>query len=133
MLKKVPLVLSILAALGFAVAISAPADARQQQQSTKSSSHVTKSFNRTNVRVNTRTNVRTNVRTNKIGSGRTNVRTNKISSGRSKLIVGHRYGSHRWFGHNRHFWHNQWYAYGEGECWINIDGEWFWNELVCPL
>jgi hypothetical protein len=129
MLKKVPLVLSILAALGFAVAISAPADAKQQQQSTKSSSHVTKSFNRTNVRVNTRT----NVRTNKIGSGRTNVRTNKISSGRSKLIVGHRYGSHRWFGHNRHFWHNQWYAYGEGECWINIDGEWFWNELVCPL
>src|SRR5450759_3708557 len=86
MLKKVPLVLSILAALGFAVAISAPADAKQQQQSTKSSSHVTKSFNRTNVRVNTRTNVRTNVRTNKIGSGRTNVRTNKISSGRSKLI-----------------------------------------------
>jgi hypothetical protein len=117
MLKKLSLVLSVLAALGFAVAISAPADAKQQQQSTKSSSHVTKSFNRTNVRVNTRT----------------NVRTNKISSGRSKLIVGHRYGSHRWFGHNRHFWHNQWYAYGEGECWINIDGEWFWNELVCPL
>jgi hypothetical protein len=30
MLKKVSLVLSVLAALGFAVAISAPADAKQQ-------------------------------------------------------------------------------------------------------
>jgi hypothetical protein len=37
------------------------------------------------------------------------------------------------FGHNRHRWHGRWYGYGEGECWINIEGEWFWNELVCPL
>ena len=39
MLKKLSLVLSVLAALGFAVAISTPADAKQQQQSNKSSSH----------------------------------------------------------------------------------------------
>ena len=128
MLKKVSLVLSVLAALGFAVAISAPADAKEQKQSTKSSGHVTRSVNRTNVRVNTRT----NFRTNKIGNVRTNVRTNRISSS-SKFIVGHKYGSHMFFGHNRHRWHGRWYGYGEGECWINIEGEWFWNELVCPL
>ena len=32
-----------------------------------------------------------------------------------------------------HRWHGRWYGYGEGECWILIDDEWFWNELVCPL
>ena len=129
MLKKVSLVLSVLAALGFAVAISAPADAKEQQKGTKSPSHVTRSVNSTNVRVNTRT----NFRTNKIGNVRTNVRTNRIGSSSSKFLVGHRYGSHTFFGHNRHRWHGRWYAYGEGECWINIEGEWFWNELVCPL
>jgi len=128
MLKKLSLVLSVLAALGFAVAISAPADAKEQKQSTKSSGHVTRSVNRTNVRVNTRT----NTRTNKTGNVRTNVRTNRISSS-SKFIVGHRYGNRMWFGHNRHNWHGRWYDYGVGECWINIDDEWFWNELVCPL
>jgi len=132
MLKKLSLVLSVLAALGFAVAISAPADAKEQKQSTKSSGHVTRSVNRTNVRVNTRTNTRTNIRTNKTGNVRTNVRTNRISSS-SKFIVGHRYGNRMWFGHNRHNWHGRWYDYGVGECWINIDDEWFWNELVCPL
>ncbi|HWC93374.1 MAG TPA: hypothetical protein VG475_09715, partial [Pseudolabrys sp.] len=49
------------------------------------------------------------------------------------FVVGRSYNGHRWFGHSRHRWHGRWYAYGEGECWINIDGEWFWNELVCPL
>jgi hypothetical protein len=130
MLKKLSLVLSVLATLGFAVAISAPADAKEQKQSSKSSSHVTtRSVNRTNVRVNTRT----NIRTNKVGNVRTNVRTNRISSSSSKFIVGHRYGNRMWFGHNRHNWHGRWYDYGVGECWINIDDEWFWNELVCPL
>jgi hypothetical protein len=126
MLKKLSLVLSVLATLGFAVAISAPADAKEQKQSSKSSSHVTtRSVNRTNVRVN--------IRTNKVGNVRTNVRTNRISSSSSKFIVGHRYGNRMWFGHNRHNWHGRWYDYGVGECWINIDDEWFWNELVCPL
>lgn len=121
MLKKLSLVLSVLAALGFALAISAPADAKEQKNKDVRTNTV-----RTNV---TRTNV---VRTNRTNLNRTNVRTNRISSSSSKFIVGHKYGSHRWYGHNRHRWHNRWYAYGEGPCWINIEGEWFWNELVCP-
>src|SRR5450759_1743770 len=50
-----------------------------------------------------------------------------------KFKVGQKYNGHIWYGHNRHRWHGRWYAYGEGECWINIEGEWFWNELVCPF
>ena len=49
------------------------------------------------------------------------------------LINGTRYNNHVYYGHKRHFWHGRWYGYGEGECWINVDGEWFWNLLVCPM
>ena len=48
------------------------------------------------------------------------------------FVVGRHYGGHVWYGHNRHRWHGAWYEYGVGPCWINVDGEWFWNVLVCP-
>ena len=121
MLKKVSLVLSVLATFGFAVAISAPANAKEVHKTVNRTVHVNK-----NVHVN-RT-VNRNVRV------RTNVRTNKVVSGSHRnFVVGRSYGGHMWFGHNRHRWHGQWYGYGEGPCWINVDGEWFWNVVACPL
>jgi hypothetical protein len=117
MLKKLSLVLSVLAALGFAIATSAPADAAQPKNKV--------------VRTNT---VRTNVvRTNRTVNVRTNRAVGVNRAVRGNFVVGRRYGGHVWYGHNRHRWHGQWYGYGEGPCWINVDGEWFWNELVCPL
>jgi hypothetical protein len=125
MLKMFFLVLFVLAALGFAFAISAPADAKEQKQGSSKSVHVNKTVNvKRNVRVN-RT-VNQNIRVN-----RTVNRT--VRSGSGKFVVGQKYNGHIWFGHNRHHWHGRWYAYGEGPCWINDDGEWFWNELVCPF
>jgi len=120
MLKKVSLVLSVLATFGFAVAISAPADAKEQHKTVNKTVHVNKTVNRT---VNRNVRVRTNV-----------VRSNKVVSGSHRnFVVGRSYGGHMWFGHNRHRWHGRWYGYGEGPCWINVDGEWFWNVIACPL
>jgi hypothetical protein len=79
------------------------------------------------VRVNRNVNVNRNLRVNR------NVNRSVNRSVTRNFVVGRSYNGHRWFGHNRHRWHGRWYAYGEGECWINIDGEWFWNELICPL
>ena len=118
MLKKVSLVLSVLAALGFAVAISAPADAKPQQK---------------NVQVKQNIKVNKNFQSNKSIKVK-NLQGNKNVNFKSgKFKVGQKVNGHMWFGHNRHRWHGRWYAYGEGECWINIEGEWFWNELVCPF
>ena len=82
MLKKLSLVLSVLAALGFAVATSAPADAAQPKNKV------------------VRTNRTINVRTNRaVGVNR---------AVRGNFVVGRRYGGHVWYGHNRHRWHGQW-------------------------
>ena len=118
MLKKVSLVLSVLATFGFAVAISSPADA--------------KPVNKT-VHVNKTVNVHRNVRVNRTVNVHRNVRVNRVVSGRRNFVVGRSYGGHIWYGHNRHRWHSRWYDYGVGPCWINVDGEWFWNILACPI
>ena len=99
MLRKLSIVLSAVAALGFAVTVSTPVDAKPVNK---------------NVHVNRTVTVHRNVGV------------------RRGFVVGRRYGGHVWYGHNRHRWHNRWYGYGEGPCWINVDGEWFWNVLVCP-
>jgi hypothetical protein len=124
MLKKISLVLSVLATLGFAVVTSAPADAKQQQGGGKSA-HVNK-----NVQVNK--NVKVNKTVNKNVKVNKNVQVNKNYKG-GKYVVGQRYNGHIWYGHNRHLWHGRWYDYGDGPCWINVDGEWFWNVLACPI
>jgi hypothetical protein len=116
MLKKIPLVLSVLAALGFAVATSASAAPQH-----RGGSGVSKSVHVNTVRTNRTVNIRTN-RT--VGVNR---------AARGNFVVGRRYNGHIWYGRNRHFWHGQWYGYGVGPCWINVDGFWFWNELACPL
>ena len=120
MLRKLSIVLSAIAALGFALATSAPADAQQVHKN----AHVNKSVNvHRNVTVNRNVHVNRNFHVNRSVGVR----------GGTRFVVGRHYNGHVWYGHNRHFWHGRWYAYGIGPCWINVDGEWFWNELVCPF
>jgi hypothetical protein len=132
MLKKLSLVLSVLAALGFAVAISAPADAKQPQGN--KTVNKTTQFKQSNKNVNFKQSSKVkNFQSNKSIKVK-NFQSNKnVKFQSGKFKVGQKVNGHMWFGHSRHRWHNRWYAYGEGECWINIEGEWFWNELVCPL
>lgn len=130
MLKKVSLVLSVIAALGFAVATSAPADAAQEKNKTVRTNTVRTNTVRTNRAVNVRTNRSVNVRTNRAVGVNRSAGVNRV--GRANFVVGRRYGGNVWYGHNRHRWHNTWYGYGEGPCWINVDGEWFWNVIACP-
>jgi len=61
-----------------------------------------------------------------------NVVVHKNVSVKKTYVVGKKYGGHVWYGHHRHRWHGVWYEYGVGPCWIDIDGDWFWNELACP-
>ena len=123
MFKKVSLVLSVLAALGFAVATSAPVEAAQQKNV-----HVNRS-----VHVNRTVNVRRNVTVNRNVRVNRNVGVNRVGRvGRANFVVGQRHNGHLWFGHNRHQWHGVWYGYGIGPCWFNDEGEWFWNDVACP-
>ena len=50
-----------------------------------------------------------------------------------RYVVGKSYDGHVWFGHSGHRWHGHWYGYGIGPCWIYVDGLWFWNPVACPL
>jgi hypothetical protein len=114
MLRKLSVVLSAVAALGLAFAVSAPADAKEVKNV-----HVNRS-----VHVNRTVNVHRNV----------TVRRNVIvdRNVNRRFVVGKRYHGHVWYGHNRHRWHGRWYDYGVGPCWINVDGLWFWNVVACP-
>jgi Ni/Co efflux regulator RcnB len=120
MLRKISLVLSVLAALGFAVSISTPADA---------AAGTGKNVKSMKVNSNKGTKSTKTMKTNK-----TVIKTNKTMKvmKTNKFVVGKTYNGHVYYGHKRHRWHNKWYGYGEGECWIRVDGEWFWNILVCP-
>jgi hypothetical protein len=120
MLKKLSLALSVLAALGFAVA--APANAKEFTKNAQGNK---------NVNVNKSVNVNKNVRVNKNVNVNKNVRVNRAVH--QNYVVGRTYNGHIWYGHSRHFWHGTWYDYGVGPCWINVDGEWFWNILACPI
>jgi len=119
MLRKLSVVLSAVAVLGFAVAVSSPADAKPQGGSK-------------NVHVNRTVNVHRNVNVRRNVTVHRNVTVNRRVGGGRNYVVGRRYGGHVWYGHNRHRWHGVWYEYGVGPCWINVDGLWFWNPIVCP-
>ena len=115
MLKKFSIVLSVVASLGFAAA--APAEAKEPQKNVQ----VKKNF-----QVKKYFQVKKNVQVKK------NIVVNKNFNNK-KFVVGKKYNGHVWFGHSRHRWHGRWYAYGEGPCWINVEGEWFWNVVACPF
>lgn len=116
MLKKFSIVLSVVTALGLAFAVSAPVDAKPNQNQNK------------NYKVNKNVNVNKNIKVNK----NVNVNKNVKFKGNTKFIVGKKYNGHVWYGHHRHRWHGVWYEYGVGPCWINVDGLWFWNVVACP-
>ena len=115
MLKMLSAVLAV-AALGLTVSFSAPADAKPVNK---------------NVHVNRTVNVQRNVNVNLTVNVNRNVRVNRSVGNR--FVVGQRYNGHVWYGRSRHFWRGRWYGYGDGPCWINVDGLWFWNELTCPI
>src|SRR5882672_5179565 len=117
MLGRLSVALSVVAALGLAVAVSAPADAKEVKKVVR--------VNKT-VHVNRTVNVNRNVRVNR------NVNVNRNVGARGNFVVGRTYNGRVWYGHNRHFWHGSWYAYGTGPCWVDVEGEWFWNPIACP-
>jgi hypothetical protein len=47
-------------------------------------------------------------------------------------VIGKSYNGHLYVGKKRHRWHDKWYAYGVGPCWIKVGGLWFWNVAACP-
>ena len=108
MLKKLSIVLSIVAVFGLGLALTAPQsvlakDHKQQGHKQQVHKSMQKNVVHKNVHV------------------------------KKTYVVGKKYnGHHVWYGHHRHHWHGKWYAYGVGPCWIDIDGLWFWNELACP-
>jgi hypothetical protein len=113
MLRKISLVLSAVAVLGLAVSTASA-------QPVNNNPHVRKNVTvHRNVTVNRNVNVRRNVTVNR-------------NVNRGNFVVGRRYNGNVWYGHNRHRWHGRWYAYGVGPCWINVEGNWFWNVLACP-
>jgi hypothetical protein len=111
MLKKLSIALSVIAALGFAVA-SAPADAKPKNNN--KSVHIQKN-------VHVKVKVRKNVVVVPV------VRTKKV------YVIGKRYNGRLWVGENRYFWRGAWYDYGVGRCWIRVNGVWFWNPVLCPI
>jgi hypothetical protein len=116
MLRKLSFVLSAVAALGLAVAVSSPADAAPNKNV-----HVNRS-----VHMNRTVHVNRNVNVNR------NVHVNRAGPARGRFTVGRSYNGHVWYGQNRHRWHGVWYGYGVGPCWVNVDGLWFWNVIACP-
>jgi hypothetical protein len=121
MLKKLSIALSVIAALGLAVA-SVPAGAKPQGNKNKS-------VQVKQVTVKKNFVVKKNVTVKKKG-----ITVKKISGpNKTVYVVGKSYNGHIWMGRKRHFWHNQWWDYGVGRCWILVDGVWFWNPVLCPL
>jgi len=108
MVKKFSIALSLVAALGLGFAIVAPSASFAKQNQNKPQN------------------------VNKKVVVKKNVVVVKHVGGKNNFVVGKKYNGHIWFGHNRHRWHDKWYAYGEGPCWVNVDGLWFWNEVACP-
>jgi hypothetical protein len=131
MVKKLSIVLSVVAVMGLAFA--APASAQYNTNNNKNvqvnrNANVNRNINRN---INRNTNVNRNFRVNRNTNVNRNITINR--SVNRNFVIGRRYNDHIWYGRNRHFWHGRWYAYGDGPCWINVDGLWFWNELDCPI
>jgi hypothetical protein len=112
MLKKLSIALSVIAALGLAVA---PADAKPQNKN--------KSVQVKQVTVKKNFTVK-----------KKNITVKKISGpNKTVYVVGKKYNGHIWYGQTRHRWRGVWYDYGVGPCWIRVGGLWFWNIAACPI
>lgn len=127
MLKKISVVLAIVAGLGLA-AVSADAKQPNQGQNQGNKFQGNK-FQGNKFQGNNNKFQGNKFQGNKFQGNK--FQGNKFS-GNNKFIVGKKYNGHVWYGQSRHRWRGTWYAYGEGPCWINIDGLWFWNPIACP-
>ena len=118
MLKKLSIVLSIVAVFGLGLALTMPQSVlakNQKQQVHKQQVHKQQVHKQqVHKQVQKKVFVKKNVHVKKT------------------YVMGKKYNGHVWYGHHRHRWHGRWYEYGVGECWINDDGDWFWNDLLCP-
>jgi hypothetical protein len=127
MLKKISILLSVVATLGLAVAIAAPSASyakdpkpqKQQKQQKAPKQQVQK-----NVVVKQKNVVVKPQHKNVVVKKNVHV----------KYVVGKKYHTHHvWYGYSGHRWRGAWYPYGVGPCWIWVDGVWFWNVLACPV
>ena len=113
MLKKLSIVLSIVAVFGLGLALTMPQSVlakNHKQQGHKQQVHKQQVHKQVQKKVFVKKNVHV----------------------KKTYVMGKKYNGHVWYGHHRHRWHGRWYEYGVGECWINDDGDWFWNDLLCP-
>jgi hypothetical protein len=124
MLKKFSLILSVTAALGIGIVTSADAKGHGDHHG---GGHHAGGHHAGGHHAGGHAHVNRSVHVNR------DVRVHDNRPANKRYVVGRAYDGHIWFGHNRHFWHGRWYAYGVGPCWIYIDGLWFWNPLACPL
>jgi hypothetical protein len=115
MLRKASIALAIFAVLG--VAVAAPADAKQTNKG---------------ARVNRAAHVNRGPHINRGAHINRGPQVNRSAHANRRYVVGRTYNGNIWYGHRRHFWHGTWYDYGVGSCWINVDGDWFWNVVACP-
>jgi hypothetical protein len=132
MFRKISMMLSLVGVLGLGLAIAVPSSsfAKDAKQSSKGGgknvSHKSNVSHKGNVshksNVSRKSNVHHVQRT-------TVVHRNVVV--KNNYVYGRRYNGHVWYGHNRHRWRGNWYAYGVGPCWVNVDGLFFWNVAVC--
>jgi hypothetical protein len=73
-----------------------------------------------NVHMNKGVHVEKHVHVNNDMHSNKNVHIDKVS-------VGHRYQGGTWYGHKRHYWHNRWYDYGIGPCWLSTPIGFVWT------
>ena len=101
MLKKISIILSIVATFGLVLTAPAPADAKPKKKGVVV-----------------------------VGPKKKAIVVHK--KGGPTYVIGKTYNGHLYVGKKRHRWHNKWYAYGVGPCWIRVGDVWLWNVVACP-
>jgi hypothetical protein len=111
MLKKISIILSVVAALGVGFALVSPTSVDAKPKQNENKAVVVKKNNV--IVVKKKKNV-------------------VVVKKKQVYVVGKKYNGNVWLGHKRHRWNGVWYEYGVGPCWINVNGAYFWNLLLCP-
>ena len=111
MLKKVSIILAIVAAFGLVFTAPAPADAKSKKKAV-----VVVGPKKKGVVV--------------VGPKNKGVVVHK--KGGPTYVVGKTYNGYVYVGKKRRNWHGKWYAYGIGPCWIRVGDVWLWNVVACP-
>ena len=110
MMKKLSIVLSLFAALGFALAAPTASDAKEKRKSAVVVVHKKKGAV---------------VVVHKKGV--------VVRKRKTVYVVGKSYNGFIYVGRKGYSWNGVWYVYGVGFCWVKVGDVWFWNPSVCPL